>query len=107
MSSYYYPDLYTVKIDCDTLREREDYDGDFEIIGEILGPDASEDDCRQLLFKVMEKARSAGHYPGWTDFYEWFFGTDFYDDMWHTINNALDEYIDMTAREIVDKEKEG
>lgn len=46
MSRYYYPDLYTINIDCDTLREREDYDGDFEIIGEVLGPDASEDDCR-------------------------------------------------------------
>lgn len=106
MSSYYYPDLYTVKIDCDTLREREEYDGDFAIIGEILGPDASEDDCRQLLFKVMEKARSTPHDPASTDFLDWFFCTDFYDDMWHTINNALDEYIDMTAREIVDKEKE-
>ena len=106
MSRYYYPDLYAVTIDCDLIRMREEYEGDFEVIGEILGPDASEDDCKQLLFKVMEKARSTPHYPGSTDFYDWFCDTEYYEQMWDAINNALDEYIDMTAREIVNEEKE-
>lgn len=106
MSSYYYPDLYTVNINCDLLREHEEYDGDFEIIGEILGPDASEDDCRQLLFKVMEKARSTPRHPGSTDFYDWFFDTHWYEQLWDAVNSAVDDYIALTAREIVNEEKE-
>ena len=59
------------------------------------------------MFKVMEKGRSTGHDPEHTHFYDWFSATDFYDDLWNTIDSALDEYISETAREIVNKEKEG
>lgn len=55
----------------------------------------------------MEKGRSTGHDPEHTHFYDWFSATDFYDDLWNTIDSALDEYISETAREIVNKEKEG
>lgn len=102
---YHNTELYTPVIDTDLIREREEWCGDFSTIGYLLDDEASEDDCKQLLMRVLERASTKTEYDD-TQFYDWFYCTSWYDDMWNAINNAIDEYIRMTARKIINEQED-
>lgn len=93
--------IYRTVIDGDYIRDREAYGSDFEVIGPLLGAEATDSDCMELLEKVIKHASSEDGL-GVSDFTNWFCMSDWYDKFWDAIDCAIDDYIHDTAEYLIE-----
>lgn len=97
-------ELYNIRISGNDFREREMWAGDFEVIGPFLGDSATEEECKAVLEKVIEHG-SRPTRCNTTRFAEWFYTTDFYDEICDAVNRAIDVYIANTTFELLANER--
>jgi len=92
--------LYFAGITADDFRDREMWAGDFDVIGPLLSPDATDKDCADALEKVIEHAARIES-GCWTNFERWFCNTDYWDEVQAIFNHAIDDYLSATAFEVL------
>ena len=75
--------------------EMLDYMEGHEILEHL--PDHAYDGVVQAIINAAEERTEYG----WTRFEEWFFDTEHFDKLQDLMMYAMDEYIDMTAKEVI------